>query len=1010
MITTSAPAQVTPPGTATAPGSGGEQALVLSPFTVDVKRDTGYQATSTLAGTRLNSSLRDIAGQITVMTPEFMQDLGITDLNSALFYSLNTESDGEMVDVTAPGIGGAYSTEYPIGGPGTSIGGRTRGIGSPNRAHDFFDTVVPIDSYNTERFTFASGPNSILFGNAQPGGTIDTTFKRASAARAFRSVELRFDDAGSSRIVVDLNQPIIGKDVLALRAVALRNRTEDWRDDAFDRSDRRYVTATYQPFKTVSLRAYYERSTFHLQAALESLLQDHVTPWIEAGRPAYNNATPPTALPARTGVFLAYPANTFFYAFDGAGSFAPTYGSRTNMSQSRGYDTLLAAPYAMESSITNPAIYPTDVNYTGNSNQMKAATSITGVIGEFNPFRNFFVEVGYNRETYIQRYSRFLPLVNTELFVDANTFLQDRVTPNPNFGRYFMQSPVARAGRNRSVKEQARVSLSYELNLEKGQGWRNRLGRHRIATLFDRNDTEFYNGRSDYKVLNRAPGQIEGLFTTYYVDPTDRKNLAIRLPFDPLQEGVINVPGVSGLQIQAFDPAGSSVAAFVNRSVVDSRVLSWQGFFFGNRVGLTYGRREDDVTIYESAGDLRRDIPVIARDPQWRRLNERTPVTTQKSIIVHPTDWASAFYTESNSEQVPSLVRLNPNGTIARMGIGRGKEYGFSLQLLKERLSLRLSKYENAAEGNVSNMRVPNPLSAVSGFGRQIRHDSMNLEHNALRQAAARGRNIFADKYRGLQDSLLSTLQPDESATAEILDRYDVISDSKARGYELTLVGNPTPNWRIAVSGAKNQASETNIATEYFSFIRDRLPVWLDPAWRNELTVAPSTGARITALDAARLVIQNYDFILKQEGREVQNLRKYRANITVRYGFSTGWLKGAFIGANYNWRSALISGYKWTDQGGRNSFAIPGVLEPATLLTPDLNQPTFGSPLVTFDGFMGYSRKIERLKTTWRVQLNVRNLLDNTDLIHQRSNPDGIFVSSAAKQPRSFILTNTFTF
>ncbi len=84
-----------PPKVTAPAAAGSEQALVLSPFTVDVKRDTGYQATSTLAGTRLNSSLRDIAGQITVMTPEFMQDLGITDLNSALFYSLNTESDGE---------------------------------------------------------------------------------------------------------------------------------------------------------------------------------------------------------------------------------------------------------------------------------------------------------------------------------------------------------------------------------------------------------------------------------------------------------------------------------------------------------------------------------------------------------------------------------------------------------------------------------------------------------------------------------------------------------------------------------------------------------------------------------------------------------------------------------------------------------------------------------------------------------------------------------------------------
>lgn len=986
-----------------------EGPVVLSPFQVSENSDVGYQARESLSGTRLNSSLKDIAGQITVMTPEFLQDLAVTDLNSAMFYSLNTERDSELVDVSGPNIGGAYSTEYPVGGIAVAVGGRTRGIGPPNRAHDFFDTVVPIDSYNTERFTFASGPNSILFGNAQPSGTIDTTFKRASAARARRTVELRFDSPGSSRAVLDVNQPIV-KDRLAVRLSGLRNRTEDWREAAFDHSDRVYATATFQPIKSVSLRGYYERSNFHLQAALESLLQDHVTPWIEAGRPAYNNAATPAALPARTGVFTAYNATNRYYAFDGAGTFPAAYGIRSNMSQSRGYDSLLDAPYSLERSVTDESLYPYDVNYTGNSNQMKAVTSIGGVIGEFNPFKNLFLEAGYNRETYNQRFVRFLPLANCDLFVDANRFLQDRTTPNPNFGRYYLESPAARAGRNLSRKEQARLSLSYEVDFEQRASWLKWIGRHRLAALLDRNATEFYNGRSDFRVLNTPGGVSSAFFYTYYLEPGDRKNLAVRLPFDPLQEGVITVPGVDGLRIQGWDPAGSNSPAFVNRSVVKSGVLAWQGFLFNGRLGLTWGRREDSVRLYQSAGDLRRDILVQADDPQWQLLTKKDAVTAQKSVVAHLTSWSSVFFTESDSEQVPNIIRFNLDSTIAGIGSGEGKEYGFSLRLLRDRLSLRLAKYENVGTGSVSNLRVPSPLPVSGGFGRQIRQDSLNLEHNALRQAAARGRNILSDKYRVLQETILATTAPDQNTTAEVLDRYDVLSDSRASGYELTIVGNLTNEWRMSLGAARNEASESNIGQQYLAFVRERLPVWIDPAWRNEFTVAPATGARVTALEAARFAIQNYDFISRQEGRAAMNLRKYRFNMTTRYGFTQGPLKGIFVGGNCNWRSPLVAGYRWINSTTPNAFAIPGVLQPATSLMPDTNQPIFGSPLVTFDGFTGYTRRILDGKVAWRVQLNVRNLLNNTDLIRQRSDADGMFVSSAAKEPRSFILSNSFDF
>src|SRR5687767_13131668 len=58
-----------------------EDVVILSPFVVDASQDQGYRATSTLAGSRINTNLRDVAQSITVVTKEFMTDLSVVSVN-----------------------------------------------------------------------------------------------------------------------------------------------------------------------------------------------------------------------------------------------------------------------------------------------------------------------------------------------------------------------------------------------------------------------------------------------------------------------------------------------------------------------------------------------------------------------------------------------------------------------------------------------------------------------------------------------------------------------------------------------------------------------------------------------------------------------------------------------------------------------------------------------------------------------------------------------------------------
>ena len=75
------PTPTTPSGPAAKPGPG--EAVMLSPFEVSTERDTGFAAASSLAGGRLAGDLRDTPVAYSVITRDFIDALGITDLQTA---------------------------------------------------------------------------------------------------------------------------------------------------------------------------------------------------------------------------------------------------------------------------------------------------------------------------------------------------------------------------------------------------------------------------------------------------------------------------------------------------------------------------------------------------------------------------------------------------------------------------------------------------------------------------------------------------------------------------------------------------------------------------------------------------------------------------------------------------------------------------------------------------------------------------------------------------------------
>ena len=162
-----------------------EETLVLSPFIITTDRDNGYQATSTLAGTRLNTELKDVGTSISVITTQFLQDTGATDTKSLLSYVTGSEVGGLAGNFSGGSTGGPGNTS-PSENLGPQTITRLRGLAGASEARNFYNTSIPLDGYNVDRVEVNRGANAILFGTGSPAGIINSSRKKPDERKVCR--------------------------------------------------------------------------------------------------------------------------------------------------------------------------------------------------------------------------------------------------------------------------------------------------------------------------------------------------------------------------------------------------------------------------------------------------------------------------------------------------------------------------------------------------------------------------------------------------------------------------------------------------------------------------------------------------------------------------------------------------------------------------------------------------------------------------------------------------------
>jgi hypothetical protein len=278
---------------ATPPRLEDEEPLELSPFVVDASEDTGsYRATSTLAGTRIRTDLKDVASAISVVTSQFLQDTGAKNNQDLLVYTTNTEVGGVMGNYAGVGGSGQFNESTNLLRPQQNT--RVRGLDAADNTRDYFLTEIPFDSFNVGRVDLQRGPNSILFGVGSPAGIINTSVNSASFKNS-NTVENRVDRRGSVRFSGDFNYVVV-PGTLSFRLAALDDETKYQQEPAYNHDRRVFGALRYEPklFANghTSVRANYEDGRVRANRPRTLPPVDSITPWFLTGTDAQGRPNP----------------------------------------------------------------------------------------------------------------------------------------------------------------------------------------------------------------------------------------------------------------------------------------------------------------------------------------------------------------------------------------------------------------------------------------------------------------------------------------------------------------------------------------------------------------------------------------------------------------------------------------------------------------------------------------------------------------------------------------------
>ncbi len=866
---TTSPSQTIPPPKA--------DAVVLSPFQVNTSRDSGYVASSTLAGTRLNSEIWDTPAAISVFTSEFLSDIGALDVKSSLNFALNASEDTSN-----------YTGNFLAA---NDVNIQIRGFVEAAVGRNYFTWRLSSDVFNVERVDFSRGPNSVLFGVGAPGGIVNTTSKRALIGRDVSQLRTRIGSWEDYRAEIDYSKTLL-KEKLAVRANLLWQDKNDWRE--FQSSERRAgaFAATYRPFKSTEIR---------LDGEYGDVNQVHVQPypagegfvgWEAAGRlisTTYGQAANGTT---------ANPNPRFVWdPFAGVGpvswngSRIAAVGPRASALANIGASVIDESKHPRWAAISGPG-------WTNDFYYFNYAAFLEQRVGE-----NLSFEAAFNRQRESKSQNRPTGFGEVVLRVDPNAFrpvasnalgVVTATEANPNVGRYYIEGVnYGLLIADRTIDDY-RLTTSYRLDLSRRNRW---LGRHDLAALVSRTNTFNRDDTLDNRNVTPAGN------TAFPLDLTNGNNQILRRSYidfsnpDPRWHGLADpnryrLTGQGGIT-EAFVRVADAGRDFLART--DTSMIASQSRWLDGRIVITGGLRRDRLRVWTDTIDLDNDGDLNEHREAVTRLYPRRQQNGQKAFdqgdtktfgtVVHPLPWLAVFYNQSNSFRPQTNQDIN--GALIGNRQGEGRDYGLRFRLWDNKINASVARY------------TTDDLNAAVGYDNNF-NNFMNSIWRAIGQS-------------NLQRAAASDSQ-----------------DLSGEGIEVEITANPTRNWRLAINAAQTQQIASSLYPRNGVYLESNRALWMQNSGQllgSEIVGSipnpdPVTGGPATVLTALREVDIIYSAITAGAGSTRRQLREYTGNIFTAYTFGgrEGFLRGLTVGGGANYRGKGVVGFDTS----RNNAVILG--------------------------------------------------------------------------------------
>ncbi|MBP7143473.1 MAG: hypothetical protein KBA71_16325 [Opitutaceae bacterium] len=661
------PASTTAQGLSPGSGSGpamDDQPIELTPFNVTADSDVGYVAVNALAGGRTDAPLKLTPSSVSAMTIEFMQDLGISDMREALQWTVNAEPGNAELNTASQG--GQLTNFRATGGAGNY----------PSRNYFVYYGVA--DTYNTERFEFARGPNAVLFGEAQLGG-VATTFTKIPRFKNFYRGQVRYtypsSGDGALRATMDVNQ-MIGRRI-AIRINALGEDGRSWRDFS-DQSNRAFTASlVFKLTDRTQLRVESDmgRKRYNLFATTYA---DSGSYWNGTYRYNGANAIAGAAATAAGVSRVAAARNVWIPGVPEAG-----YSNWINSYTSAGTGLALIdeANVALPNFPVLPSrgftIAPTDAYSLHRDRSAtvfldhRFSDALQAQIATYY----YDLDIFTRNNVYLNNYA-----------IDLNEFMPNGQR-NPKVGVPFSEVRPSMLS-PRSVLHETRALVTYKFELP---GF---YSLHQRFTMIAGRRSEHYRTTGKFLQQVAGPGQNQNfnaaamqVFYRYYWDEPLEYGMSA-LPTDPSRTFAY----VTGTQ------PGNLINSLKD---LDYAQLSSLTTLFGDRVSLMLGVRHDRL-------NMRRQGPVASigvnnNQPElgfdgvvgdWEVIKRKV---TSPSLggVVFVTPWLGVFGNVSKNFNPPTNGAPDVDGNSLQGPRGEGKDYGVKLSLLDGQVYATLTRYES---------------------------------------------------------------------------------------------------------------------------------------------------------------------------------------------------------------------------------------------------------------------------------------------------------------------------